>query len=127
MSLYDQRESLKKLLGDANLNPYISPYSLLFYSISIFPLFGVCQECLRCYAIYTLSTSVITLTPYSIQALFSSLIYTSYTSTTNAYTSVTSIVIVVIPSSGAFVENPYAFWENTALFAFWRKVRIFLE
>ena len=138
MSLYDQRESLKKLLGDANLYPYISPYSLVFYCISIFPLFGVCQECLRCYVIYTpiytsttrvSSLSIVSIgVIYTLIVIYTSVSYTLSTSvTTVTYTSVTSIVIVVIPSSGAFVENPYAFWENTALFAFWRKVRIFLE
>ena len=66
--------------------------------------------------IYTLSNA---LTSVSIGV--SIVIYTC------AYTSVTSIVIVVIPSSGAFDGNPYAFWENNGVFCFWRMVRIFLE
>ena len=64
-------------------------------------------------------------TPY---VIYTSVSYTLSTSvTTNAYTSVNVTSITVIPSSGAFVENPYAFWENSAVFRLCQVVRIFRE
>ncbi len=103
-----------------------------------FPFNGVRQCCLRCWAIYT-STSVLPTSVYALSIVSIGVIYTpivtlsialtsvSIVIYTNAYTSVTSIVITVIPSSGAFDGNPYAFWENIDVFRFSLKVRIFWE
>ena len=103
-----------------------------------FPFNGVRQCCLRCWAIYTpytsIPTSVYALSIVSIGVIYTLIIFytsVSYTLSTSVttvtYTSDPIAVIVVIPSSGAFVGNPYAFWENNGVFCFCRMVRIFLE
>ncbi len=70
------------------------------------------------YSIYTSTTGVTTLTPYSISVLFSSLIYRSIVVTSVSTSIVTTVNVTAYTSSGAFCEKTGAFWVFLIVFIF---------
>jgi hypothetical protein len=72
------------------------------------------------YSIYTSTSTVTTITPYSMCVTLSALIFNVTTSTSVSYVIVTTSVITGYTSSGAFCANTGTFWEFLNVFIFLR-------